>query len=68
MITIDDASKLLTMPKATIKRWVKQGKIPVEELNGEYFFTQKGLEKWARKHHIFLHGSVPKTSSQNIHP
>ena len=68
MLTIDDASKLLTMPKTTIKRWIRQGKIPVEELNGEYFFAHKALEKWARKHHIFLHGSVPKASSQNIQP
>ncbi len=68
MLTIDDTSKLLGLPKATIRRWIRQGKIPVHEVKGEYFFDQKDLEKWARKHNIFLRGDYGKPQPRQPRP
>jgi PTS system nitrogen regulatory IIA component len=68
MLNIDDATKLLSLPKATIRRWIRQGKIPVHEARGEYFFDKKNLEKWARKHNIFLRTNYEKPQSHPSHP
>jgi len=66
MLNIDETSKLLGLPKATIRRWVRQGKIPVHDVRGESFFDKKELEKWARKHNIFLRGNCAKPQFQQI--
>ncbi len=68
MLNLDDATKLLSLPKATIRRWIRQGKIPVHEARGEYFFDKKDLEKWARKHNIFLRTNYEKPQSHPSHP
>jgi PTS system nitrogen regulatory IIA component len=67
MLHIDDTAKLLSLPKATIRRWIRQGKIPVHEAKGEYFFDKKDLEKWARKHNIFLRAEYGKPQPQPSH-
>jgi len=51
-MNIDETSKLLGLPKATIKRWIRQGKIPVRELSAGFLFDKKEIEKWAREHNI----------------
>ena len=67
MLNLDNTSKLLSLPKATIRRWIRQGKIPVHEVKGEYFFDEKELEKWARKHNIFLRANHRKSQSRPSH-
>ncbi len=58
MLTIDQAAKLLGMPKATVMRWVRQGKLPTREVEGQTFIPQEDLVRWARKRNIFLHREV----------
>jgi PTS system nitrogen regulatory IIA component len=53
-MNIEETSELLGLPKATIKRWIRQGKIPVQEINDSHLFDKKKIEKWAQKHNIFL--------------
>ena len=68
MLNLEDTAKLLSLPKATIRRWIRQGKIPVHEVNAQHFFDQKELEKWAREHNIFLRVDREKTDSRPAHP
>ncbi len=58
MLTINEAAKLLGMPKATVMRWVRQGKLPTREIGGQTLFSQEELVRWARKRNIFLHRDV----------
>ncbi len=55
MLTIDNAAKLLGMPKTTVMRWVRQGKLPTREVNNQPMIPQEELIRWARKRNIFLH-------------
>lgn len=64
ILNLEEAAKLLAVPEVTIRRWVRQGKIPVREGRGQYFFVKKELEKWARTHNIFLHRDLENTPSQ----
>ncbi len=58
MLTIDQAAKLLGMPKATVMRWVRQGKLPTREVDSQAMIPQEELVRWARKRNIFLHREV----------
>jgi PTS system nitrogen regulatory IIA component len=62
-MNIDETSKLLGLPQTTVKRWIRQGKIPVQEIEDSYIFSKREIEKWARKHNIFLQtdGRTPKS-------
>ncbi len=64
-MNIDELSKLLGLPKATIKRWIRQGKIPVREMSAGFLFDKKEIEKWAREHNIFLQGNHSATQSRS---
>lgn len=66
-MNIDETSKLLGLPKATIRRWIRQGKIPVREINADYLFDKKTIEKWARKHNIFLRADRQATQPRIAH-
>lgn len=64
-LTIDEVSKLLGLPASTVQRWIRQGKIPVYNFQGEYVFFEKDLRKWAQRHHIVLPSEANKTVVRN---
>ena len=54
--TIDEVSRLLHLPVSTVRRWIRQGSIPVYKDEGRYVFLEKDLRKWAGSHGIVLPG------------
>ena len=57
-LTIHEVSKLLNLPVSTLKRWIRQGNIPVYRHAGKYVFLKKDLRKWAKSRGIVF---VPKS-------
>ena len=53
-LSVLDLSKYLGVAPDTIKRWVRQGKLPVSAKGPEYRFRKADLEKWALMHNIRL--------------
>lgn len=51
-LSIHEVSKLLNLPVSTLQRWIRQGKIPVYNFEGEHVFLEKDLKKWAQSHNI----------------
>ena len=51
-LTIQEVSKLLNLPVSTLKRWIRQGNIPVYRHAGKYVFLKKDLRKWAKSRGI----------------
>jgi len=59
-VNIEAAAKMLGTPEATLRRWVRQGKIPVRERSGKYVFRKAELAEWARRRHLpILDSSFP---------
>lgn len=52
MLTIADVAHHLDLPEKTIRRWVRQGRIPVIRRGDELLFDRRELEEWAREHQI----------------
>lgn len=53
-LSIDEVSRLLNLPKQTVQRWIRQGKIPVYGFRGEYILLEKDLRKWAQSQGIVV--------------
>jgi PTS system nitrogen regulatory IIA component len=64
-LTIHEVSKLLNLPVSTLKRWIRQGNIPVYRHAGKYVFLKKDLRKWARSHGIVLASESKQTVDRN---
>lgn len=62
-IDIDTAAKILATPKATLRRWARQGKIPARERTGAYVFQEDELAKWASRRNIPLHTPPARETS-----
>jgi PTS system nitrogen regulatory IIA component len=46
----EDVAHCLNLPVSTIKRWVRQGRIPIQKMSDECLFDRGAIEKWAREH------------------
>lgn len=53
-LTIKEAAQSLDLPLSTVKRWVKQGRIPIQKSGKNYVFEKSVLEKWARTHNLLF--------------
>lgn len=53
-ITLPEAVNLLSVPESTVCRWVRQGHIPCNYRNGEYFFNPVTLKSWAKTKQIHI--------------
>lgn len=51
-LSIEQVAGALDLPVDTVERWVRQGRIPFQRLQGEIHFSQSVLEKWAAKHKL----------------
>ena len=63
VVDIAGAASILGVPEGTIKRWIRQGKIPVQEKKGSFVFRYTDLEKWAKAHKINLKTEQQRDSS-----
>ena len=50
----DQVAKCLNLPETTLRRWIRQGRIPIRHVNNECLFDMEALEKWAKQHHLFF--------------
>ncbi len=50
----DQIAKCLNLPETTLKRWIRQGRIPIRHINNECIFDMEALEKWAKHHNLFF--------------
>jgi PTS system nitrogen regulatory IIA component len=49
MQTVADA---LALPVSTVKRWIRQGRIPIQRSGNDVVFSNTALEKWAGTHNL----------------
>ena len=55
MLSIKDVAMRLNLPIETVLRWVRQGKIPMQSIRGEYVIRLAMLERWATDHKLDVH-------------
>jgi PTS system nitrogen regulatory IIA component len=63
-LSVFDLSTYLGVNPDTIKRWVRQGKLPVLPKGTDLRFEKKALEKWADLHNIRLNLSDKKSGEK----
>jgi len=51
-LTINKIAERLGLPTATMDRWIRQGRIPVQKSGIECIFRQSVLKKWAEAHNL----------------
>ena len=53
-LSIQQVAHRLGMPVETLQRWVRQGKIPMQHIRGDYFIRLEMLQRWAADHQLSL--------------
>lgn len=67
-LSISQVVKLLQVPEATIKRWIKQGVIPYTIHNNQHVFEKETLISWADSKRIYVRKSFKQEKQrQNWH-
>jgi PTS system nitrogen regulatory IIA component len=54
-MNIQEVAERLHMPVETVQRWVRQGKIPMQQTSGNYTIRPEMLARWAAEHHLKVH-------------
>jgi len=52
LLSIDDLSKCLSMPADTLRRWIRQGRIPVKWKGDRCIFSTRIISSWADDHNL----------------
>lgn len=69
LLTSWQAAKLLNVGPATIRQWVRRGKIwPAETEAGQHFFRPQDLEKLLEEQQLFTNGGTQKARRNHDHP
>jgi len=63
MLSIKDVATRLNLPIETVLRWVRQGKIPMQSIRGEYVIRLAMLERWATDHKLDVHTPAAMVAS-----
>jgi PTS system nitrogen regulatory IIA component len=58
MLTIKEVAQRLNLPIEMVQRWIRQGKIPMQSMRGEYTIRSEMLERWAMDHKLDVHTPV----------
>ncbi len=51
-LTIREAASFFDVSDETIRRWIRQGRIPARRSGDGYILSRMELERWARAHHM----------------
>ncbi len=46
-LTIHEIAQSLYLPLSTVRRWIRQGRIPIHKSGSDYVFSEAILSKWA---------------------
>lgn len=57
-LTIHEIAQSLYLPLGTVRRWIRQGRIPIHKNGGDFVFNEAILSKWASAHNLAF--SPPK--------
>lgn len=57
-LTIKEVATRLSIPMETLHRWVRQGKIPMQRIRGEYVIRKEMFERWADEHKLNIHATT----------
>jgi nitrogen PTS system EIIA component len=52
MLSINEVAQRLNLPIETVLRWIRQGKIPMQSIRGEFVLRSEMLERWAMDHKL----------------
>ena len=63
MLSIKDVAQRLNLPLEMVLRWVRQGKIPMQSIRGEYVIRLAMLERWATDHKLDVHTPAAMVAS-----
>jgi len=61
-LTIHEIAQSLYLPLSTVRRWIRQGRIPIHKSGSGYVFNEIILKKWAAAHNLSF--SPPKKESK----
>ena len=53
-LTIYEVAQYLHLPLSTVKRWIRQGRIPIQRSGNDYIFNESALEKWAESYNLMF--------------
>jgi PTS system nitrogen regulatory IIA component len=51
-LTLEEVAVRLNIPVETLHRWIRQGKIPMQQTRGRYTIHREMLERWAYDHKL----------------
>jgi PTS system nitrogen regulatory IIA component len=51
-LTIEDVAVRLNVPVETVHRWIRQGKIPMQNNRGRYTIRKEMFARWAEEHQL----------------
>jgi PTS system nitrogen regulatory IIA component len=51
-LTIHEIAQSLRLPLSTVRRWIRQGRIPIHNSGSGFVFNESILEKWAAAHNL----------------
>ncbi len=60
--TIHEIAQSLYLPMSTVRRWIRQGRIPIHKSGTGFVFNESILKKWAESHNIKF--SPPKKDEE----
>jgi nitrogen PTS system EIIA component len=63
MLSIKEVAQQLNLPIETVLRWVRQGKIPMQSVRGEYVIRPEMLERWAMDHKLDVHAPAASAAA-----
>jgi PTS system nitrogen regulatory IIA component len=51
-LPMQTVAEALALPVSKVKRWIRQGKIPIQRSGNDVFFSRAAMEKWAATHNL----------------
>ena len=61
-LDINDVASSLNLPANILKRWIRQGSIPIHRSNETCIFKREKLEEWARRNNLIF---KPESDNKN---
>ncbi len=65
-LKLKDIAEMLNVSKTTIRRWLRDGKIPAYLINNQYRFNRHEIEDWVMRHRIGNSVDLQEESEEEI--